>query len=54
MEEKMARVEGVLEQLDRRVGSLEAGMGHLEAWLRWMLGLLITMWVTIIMAIALK
>lgn len=54
LEERMARVEGVLEQPDKRMSSLEVRLNHLEAWLRWMLGILITMWITIILSIILK
>ena len=54
LEERMTRVEGVLEQLDKRMSSLEVRLNHLEAWLRWMLGILITMRITIILSIILK
>ena len=55
LEERMARIEGILEQVDKRIGgSVENRLNHLETWFRWMLGILITMWVTIILAILLK
>ncbi len=40
LEERMAKVEGILEQMDRR-------LNHLESFSRWMIGLLVSMWVTV-------
>lgn len=58
LEERMAKVEGILEQVDKRIGSIENRLNHLEtrleAQFRWMLGILITMWATIIVTILLK
>ena len=79
MEERLARLEGMVEQMDKRLTSIESRLNHLESRLesleselsrarvelsekvdrnfRWtvgiMLGTLIPMWVTIILAILL-
>ncbi len=58
LEERVAKIEGVLEQMDKRLGSIESRMNHLEARMDknfgWTIGMLVTMWVTIIIAIILK
>ena len=41
LEERMAKVEGVLEQMDKR-------LNHIESRLNWTLGTIITMWISII------
>ncbi|MBE0517336.1 MAG: hypothetical protein IBX41_08135 [Methanophagales archaeon] len=62
MEERIARVEGTLEQMDTRLNHVETEISELRSDLktnfRWLVGLtvatwalIITMWVTIIMAI---
>ncbi len=80
MEERVARIEGILEQMDKRLNHLESEIRDLRAEIRdlrvyveseikslrgeigdlrrdlnnrflWMLGVQITMWVTIILAI---
>ncbi|MDI6886914.1 MAG: hypothetical protein QMD22_11380 [archaeon] len=62
MEERIARVEGTLEQMDKRLNHVETEISELRSDLktnfRWMVGLIvatwaliISMWVTIIMAI---
>ncbi|MGQ9468366.1 MAG: hypothetical protein ACUVTD_00830 [Nitrososphaerales archaeon] len=61
-EEKIAKIEGVLEQMDKRLNHLETELMELgnkvDRNFRWtigiMLGVLIPMWVTIILAIMLK
>ena len=65
----MARIEGVVEQVDRKLASIESRLNHVETRVeglrqeviksfRWTIGLmlsiLIPMWVTIILAIALR
>lgn len=42
LEERMAKVEGMLEQVGKRIGSVENRLNHLETWFRWVLGILIT------------
>ena len=65
LEERMAKIEGILEQVDKRIGSMENRLNRLEdrlnrletrlqAQFRWMLGILITMWVTIILTVILR
>jgi hypothetical protein len=44
LEERMAKIEGIIEQMNAR-------LNHIESRLTWMLGILITMWVTIILTI---
>jgi hypothetical protein len=41
LEERMAKVEGVLEQMDKR-------LNHIKSRLNWTLGTIITMWISII------
>ena len=47
IEERMAKIEGIVEQMNER-------LNHIESRLTWMLGIMITMWVTIITAILFK
>jgi predicted nuclease with TOPRIM domain len=73
LEERVARIEGILEQMDKRLNHLESEIRDLRAYVEiefkslrgeigdlrrdlnnrflWMLGVQITMWVTIILAI---
>ena len=73
LEERVARIEGILEQMDKRLNHLESEIRYLRAYVEseikglrgeigdlrrdlnnrflWMLGVQITMWVTIILAI---
>ncbi len=73
MEERVARIEGILEQMDKRLNHLESEIRDLRAYVEseikglrgeigdlrrdlnnrflWILGVQITMWVTIILAI---
>ncbi len=51
MEERMARLEGVYEQINQRLNHLEAEVRALR---RELLLILIPMWVTIILAILFK
>ena len=50
LEERLARVEGVLEQMSIRLNHVES---DLRSNFRWTLGILIPMWVTIILTIVL-
>lgn len=80
LEERQTKIEGVLEQIDKRVGRLESditrledkvevGFAKLDAKLdtkidsvrnevhvnfRWLVGIMITMWVTMILTIIFK
>jgi len=73
LEERVARIEGILEQMDKRLNHLESEIRDLRAYVEseikslrgeigdlrrdlnnrflWILGVQITMWVTIILAI---
>ncbi|SHF76284.1 hypothetical protein SAMN02746089_02510 [Caldanaerobius fijiensis DSM 17918] len=45
--ERIAKIEGMLEQMDKR-------LSNVEGYNKWIIGILITMWVTIIGAILFK
>jgi len=72
LEERVARIEGILEQMDKRFDQVDkrisefredfnARLNHLETELRelgnriwWVIGIQISMWVTIMLAILIK
>lgn len=62
MEERLARLEGLFEQIDRRLTTLEqdvrAGFDRMETKFEtrfyWLLGTILAMWVTIILAVLLR
>ena len=76
LEERVARIEGILEQMDKRLTRLENEVSHLReeinslrrevreeinslrdmVWsqFKWTIGILITMWITIIITILFK
>lgn len=58
LEERMAKIEGAFEQVAQRLNHLETEMAYLrerlDRNLYWILGIQITMWVTIILAILLR
>jgi len=72
LEERVARIEGILEQMDKRFDQVDkrisefredfsARLNHLETELRelgnriwWVIGIQMSMWVTIILAILIK
>ncbi|MCL7383937.1 MAG: hypothetical protein LZ173_06730 [Thaumarchaeota archaeon] len=58
LEERVAKVEGILEQMDKRLNHIESELGDLrkdlDSRFYWLLGIQISMWVTIILAILFK
>ncbi len=58
LEERVARIEGILEQMDKRLNHIESELRDLRRDLNnrflWILGILITMWITIILAILIR
>jgi hypothetical protein len=58
LEERVARIEGILEQMDKRLNHIESELRDLRRDLNnrflWILGVLIIMWVTIILAILIR
>jgi tetrahydromethanopterin S-methyltransferase subunit B len=58
LEERVAKVEGIVEQMDKRLNHIESELRDLRKDLNnrffWLLGVQISMWVTIILAILLK
>jgi chaperonin cofactor prefoldin len=65
LEERVARIEGILEQMDKRLNHMESEIRDLSIDMRdlrkdlnnrfyWLLGIQISMWVTIILAIIFK
>lgn len=52
LEEMMAKVEGVLEQMDKRLADFREDsntrLNHIESRLNWTLGTVITVWISII------
>jgi len=58
LEERVARIEGFLEQMDKRLNHLEGEVRELRRDLNnrffWLLGVQISMWVTIILAVLIK
>ena len=57
-EGRIGRVEGILEEVRTRLNNLENRMTALEARMQtqfyWLLGVMLTMWVTIILTIILR
>ena len=51
MEERIAKIEGILEQINERLNHFGAELGDLRKDFRWILGIILTMWVTIIIAV---
>jgi uncharacterized coiled-coil protein SlyX len=55
IESRLARLEGLFEQMNARVESIEARLTRLEAKVdvqfRWMIGLTMTTWVTLMVAL---
>ena len=51
LEERIAKIEGILEQINERLNHFGAELGDLRKDFRWILGIILTMWVTIIIAV---
>ncbi|MDI6814900.1 MAG: hypothetical protein QMC90_02295 [Dehalococcoidales bacterium] len=55
LEERVAKVEGILEEVRARLNHIESEISELRREIhtnfRWMVGIMFTMWVTIILAI---
>jgi tetrahydromethanopterin S-methyltransferase subunit B len=59
LEERVAKIEGIVEQMNERLNHIETDLRDLredltkkiESNFRWTVGLMLTMWVTIILAI---
>ena len=61
LEGRVSRIEGILEQMEKRLSNMEEELRLIRAELRdvrnriwWPVGMLFSMWVTIILAILLK
>jgi chromosome segregation ATPase len=65
LEERVVRVEGILEQVDERLNHLESEISEIRGEIKelrkdlnnrfsWLLGVQISMWVTIVLAILFK
>ena len=59
LEERVAKIEGILEQMDKRLNHIETEISGLrrdmerrfESLFKWTVGLILSMWVTIIMTL---
>lgn len=55
---RLGRVEGILEEVRTRLNNLEIRVGNLDTRMQtqffWLLGVMLTMWVTIILAVLFK
>jgi len=55
LEERLTKVEGILEQMDRRLNHVETEISDLRSEIRslfrWVIGLILGMWVTIMMTL---
>lgn len=59
LEERVARIEGILEQMDRRLNHIESEVSGLrrdidrrfDSLFRWTVGLILGMWATVIMTL---
>lgn len=54
LEQRVARLDGGFDQMDKRLSGLEQRIANIEALQRWALGITITSWITIMLAILLK
>jgi len=51
LEERMARIEGIMEQMSERLNHIDTEIGELRKTDRWIIGLLFFVWVTMIVSI---
>ena len=58
LKERVAKLEGITEEVRTRLGGLESrvdtGFAEMRSNFKWLIGIMITMWVTIILTILLK
>jgi chromosome segregation ATPase len=65
LEERMAKIEGIVEQMNERLNHIETGFSELRTEMgslrdeirsnfRWIVGIILTMWVTIILTLLFK
>jgi Mg2+ and Co2+ transporter CorA len=62
IEERVAKIEGTIEQMNERLNHIETDLRNLhenltkkiESNFRWTIGLMITMWITIILTIVFR
>jgi len=55
LEERIAKIEGILEQMDKRLNHLESNMINLnkriDSLFKWLIGLILGMWTTIMITL---
>ena len=51
---RTARLEGIVEQIAKRLTNLEQGQREIVSWLRWLAGIMFTSWLTIVGLILFK
>jgi hypothetical protein len=51
LESRMSRVEGVLEQSNERLGSIERRLDSMDQRFTWLIGIIVGTWITTILAI---
>ena len=55
LEERIAKIEGILEQMDKRLNHLESNMINLnkriDSLFKWLIGLILGMWTTIMVTL---
>ena len=65
IEERTAKVEGILEQMDKRLTNIEGEIVRINNWFEqvnnridkkfnWLMGIMITMWISLIITILFK
>ena len=54
LEERMARVEGILSQIGKRFDSLERRIDSLDKKFYWLIGIVLATWITTILTILFK
>jgi hypothetical protein len=51
LDARMSRVEGVLEQVDKRLDNIDRRLGGFDARFNWVIGTVVGTWITTILAI---